>query len=338
MSSTAIVVDSFVARVAEGAFTMARNNIDSTGWLLEQRDSTVVKAFAQTSVIESTFRTINMTANTVRIPRISDMSVAVIPKGSAYPEDTSSADTMTLSAVKIGGALRIAEEDVEDDQIASFLDSKKASAGSSFAKLLDNAGLGVTAAANGTTIPFTSLYSLLKTADATTGYAANANYTTGTSITTDAINLLLAQAEASDYYNDTDYEFIAHPVFKSLIRGLKDSTGRNLAFSDILAGETIDRLLGVPVKYTNGAKTSATAVINNTAVGTTAGTAGNPLLALVNTQQAIVGKRASLETAVTDPRTGLAALTDETILLVRARRAVGYTTPKAHFIFEKSAS
>lgn len=317
---------------------MARNNIDATGWLLEQRDSTVVKAFAQTSVVESDYRAINMTANTVRIPRISDMAVAVIPKGSAYPEDTSSADTMTISAVKIGGALRIAEEDVEDDQIASFLDNKKASAGSSFAKLLDNAALGTTAAANGTTVPFTSLYRLLTQADATTGYAANGNYSTGTSFGLPQLNNMIAAAEASSYYSDNDMEFIAHPIFRSYIRGLLDSTGRPLAYSDILGGVTIDRLLGVPVKYTNGAKTSATAVIDNTATGTTAGTAGNPLLALVNKQQAIVGKRSSLETAVTDPRTGLAALTDETVLLVRARRAVGYTTPKAHFIFEKTAS
>lgn len=317
---------------------MARNNIDGTGWLIEQRDSNVVKKFVQSSVIEADFRPINMTANVVRIPRIDDMDIDIVAKGTAYGEDQSSADTITISAAKFGKALRIAEEDVNDDQLDNFLEDKKASAASSFAKKLDNAGLGTTAAANGLTVPFTSLYRTLSQTDSTTGYTANANLVSGATFGYDQLLALYGVASASDYYDESAMEFIAHPAFRIALLGVKDGQNRPLFYSDIVNGSPVDRLLGIPVKYTNGAKTSATAVTNNTAAGGAAGAAGNPLFALVNTQHAIVGKRSPLESVVIPGRDGLAGLTDEDILKVRARRAVGYTTPKAHALFEKTSA
>lgn len=319
---------------------MARNNIDGTGWLVEQRDSTVVQRFVRTSVIEDEFRTINMTSNTVRIPRIDDMDIDIIPKGSAYGEDTSSADTIAISASKFAKALRIAEEDVDDDKLADFLGEKKASAASSFAKKLDNAGIGVTAASGGpgSTVPFTSLYRTLSQADATTGYSAGTNLLSGGAITYDLLNQLLAIVETSDYYDETSVVAVAHPAFRQVLRGLKDGQGRPLFLQDVVNGNAIDTILGRRIRYTVGAKTSAVAVTNNAGTGGAKGAAGNPLFGFVNTQYAVVGKRSPLESVVIPGRDGLAGLTDEDILKVRARRAVGYTIPSAHSLFELTSA
>lgn len=317
---------------------MARNNLDGTGWLVEQRDSTLAKAFAHTSVIDSEYRAINMTANTVEIPRIEDMDVEFIAKGAAYPEDQSSADTVKISAAKIGGALRIAEEDVEDDKLADYVGEKKASAGSSFAKKVDNAGLGVTAAQSGVVVPFTSLYRTLTTADASTGYTADENYFGGATFDVDIFSEMLAQLEAGDYFDDSTLVAIAHPAFRRVLRDAKDTTGRPLFYSDVTAGGTIDRILNVPIRYSTGAKTSATPQTKVTGVGGAKGVAGNPLFALVQKPLAVVGRRKSLESVVIPGRDGTSALTDEDILKVRARIAVGYTVPQAHAIFEQTSA
>jgi HK97 family phage major capsid protein len=317
---------------------VARNDIDATGWLVEDKDSVVVKTFAQTSAWDEAARTIDMTANTVEIPRIDDMDVDIIPKGSAYGEDTSDADVITITAKKFGKALRIAEEDVEDKKLADYLDLKKQSAASSFAKKYDNAAIGTTAAANGTTVPFTSLYRALTSADASTGYTANANVLSGTALTYDLLSRLLGLAEASDYYDESQVSVIAHPSFRGVFRGLVDGQQRPLFLNDVINGRVVSSVFGLPIRWSNGAKTSATAVTNNAAAGGVKGAAGNPLLAIVNKPFAVAGRRTPFESVVIPGRDGLAGLTDEDILKVRTRRAAGVTIPGAHAIFEKTTA
>lgn len=321
---------------------MARNDLDGTGWLVEQKDSTLAKAYRSTSVIDAEFRPINMTSNTVQIPRIEDMDVEFIPKGGAYPEDQSGADTMTITAAKVGGALRIAEEDVEDEKLADYIEEKKGSAASSFAKKVDNAALGTTAARNGLTVPFTSLYRTLTTADADTGYTANANVRTGTladlnGSDTDAYDMiseLLEILETGDYFDESGVVAIAHPAFRRIFRDARDGQGRSLFMSDLVNGRQVDKILNVPIRYSVGAKTSATAVTKNAAAGGAKGVAGNPLFAIVQKQLAVVGRRKAFESVYIPGRDGLSALTDEDILKVRARIAAGYTVPEAHALFE----
>lgn len=317
---------------------MARNVLDGTGWLVEQRDSNVVKAFRRTSVVEAEFRTITMTANTVEIPRIEDMDVEFIAKGAAYPEDQSSADTMTISAKKIGGVLRIAEEDVEDDKLANYVDEKKTSAGSSFAKKVDNAALGTSAAASGVTVPFTSVYRALTTADATTGYTANANHVPMTVAQSadidDYISTALGLLEDGDYFNEDDLVWVASPRFRKMIRDLKDTTGRRLFVNDIVNGRAVPRLFDIPLRFTRGATVTATPATNPTTGTGVKGTAGNALLFLVQKNAAVFGRRKAFESVYIPGRDGLSALTDEDILKVRARIASGVTIPGAHAVIE----
>lgn len=315
---------------------MARNDIDGTGWLVEDKDSTVVQAYKHTSAWDAAARPITMTANVVEIPRIEDMDVEVIPKGGAYGEDQSDADVISIRARKFGKALRIAEEDVEDKKLANYLELKKSSAGSSFAKKFDNAAIGVNAVENGTTVPFTSLYKALTTADATTSYTANANVRTTTlaAFDYDDLNELIAIAEESAYYDESAVSIIAHPSFRRALRGIKDTQGHPIFFRDVIDGRSVDRLLGVPVKYSVGAKVSTVATTNPGGAGGAKGTAGNPLLAVVNKAAAIVGNRKPFESVLIPGRDGLSALTDEDILKVRARKAAGVTMPGAHAVLE----
>lgn len=313
---------------------MARNVIDGTGWLVEGKDSNVVKAFSHTSQWEQAARPISMTGNNVRIPRIADMGVAVIPKGAAYPEDASGADTVLISAVKIGQALRIAEEDVDDEKLADYIDLKKASAGSSFAKFYDNAAIGTSAAANGTTVPFTSLYRALTTADATTGYIANQNVQSGAALTYDVLNSLVSLIEQTNFYDESQISVLASPALRGIIRGIKDGQNRPLFFDDVVNGTTVPRIMGLPIRYTIGARVTATATATPAAGAGVKGTPGNALFAIVNKAAAIDGTRKAFESVYIPGRDGTSALTDEDILKVRARKAAGVTTPQAHALFE----
>lgn len=318
---------------------MARNVLDGTGWLVEQRDSNVVKAFRRTSVVESEFRKITMTANTVEIPRVSDMTLAFVAKGAAYPEDQSSADVLSISAKKVAGALRIAEEDVDDDKLADYVDEKKTSAGSTYAKLIDNAALGTSAAINGVVVPYTSVYRALTTADATTGYTANDNHRSVevSDFGLDDVETLLGLLEDGDYYNEDDLVWIAAPTFKGKFRGtsFKDTTGRSMLYSDLTrGGKKIDYLLDIPIRYTRGARVTATPAANPTAASGVKGTSGNPLLFLVQKDAAVFGRRKAFESVYIPGRDGTSALTDEDILKVRARIAAGVTIPGAHAVLE----
>ncbi len=321
---------------------MARNVLDGTGWLVEQRDSNVVKTFVRTSVVQSQFRQINMTANTVDIPRIQDMSVQFIAKGAAYPEDASTGDMITISAKKVGAVLRIAEEDVDDDKLGDYVDLKKTTAGSSYAKLIDNAALGTNAAINGVVVPFTSLYKALTTADATTGYTANANrvttnlaaFNTGTA-GYDTLSGVLALLEDGDYFDDSDLVWIADPGFRQTLRGVKDTTGQPMFLSDgVTNGREVKRLFDIPILFTRGARITTTPTVNPAVGAGVAGTAGNRLMFLVQKNAAVFGLRKAFESVYISGRDGTSALTDEDLLKVRARIAAGVTVPGAHAVLE----
>ena len=312
---------------------MARNTMEA--WLRDEQGSDVIRRIEYYSVAESRLRSVPMSGATKTEPRMADMSVSVVAKGSAYGEDTASNDEVLLTAIKFGSALRIAEEDI-DDQIANIIEAKKLSWANSFGVLLDNAVFGTTAAANGTTVPFTSIYKAITTADAAVGYTANANYLSAiASLTYDKLSDLASLVEGSGYGAPGNV-FVAHPVFKGAIRKIKDGN-QNPIFTPSPRQGDPDTLFGYPLLWSSGAVTSATATSAQgaTLVGAgVKGTAGNPLIFFGNPDFAIVGKRSGVESVVIDGRDGLSALTDETILKVRARRAFALGNVKAWAVLE----
>lgn len=313
---------------------MARNTMEA--WLRDEQGSDVIKRIEYYSVAENSLRSVPMAGATKTEPRMADMSVAVVAKGSAYGEDVATNDEVMLTAIKFGSALRIAEEDI-DDQIAALIENKKLSWASSFGVLFDNAVFGTSAAANGTTVPFTSIYRAVTTVDAAVGYTANANYASAiATLTYDVLSDLASKIEGSGYGAPGNV-FVAHPVVKGLIRKIKDSTGQPIFNEGNRRDGDPDRLFGYPILWSQGAVVSATANANQAASIAGAGvkgTAGNPLIFFGNVDFAIVGKRSGVESVVIDGRDGLSALTDETILKVRARRAFVLGNVKAWAVLE----
>lgn len=304
---------------------MARNTMEA--WIPEEDDSSVIARVSQLSGVERFARRVPMSSDVRNHPRSAGVGVETVAKGGTYGEDASTNDAVTLTARKFGKAIRIAEEDLEDS-LVDVVSQKQVDWATSYAKFLDNACLGVTAASNGTTVPFTSVYKALTTTNADTGYTANDNLVqTGTGGTTYAnLSTALSKVEAGDYFDEASVVVIASPAYRAKFRNIKDDQGQPV-FVQGLAG-TPDTLFGHEVVWSQGAKTSATA---------TDAPAGNPLLVIANRDYLLLGVRSGPESVFIDGRDGVSALTDEAILKMRARRGFAVGHEKAFAIHEDNS-
>lgn len=315
---------------------MARNDFDT--WVPEEYDSDVLVRVRQTSGIERFARVETMGTDTKHVPRSAGMGVGVVPKGSPYTEDTSLNDDVVLIARKFGKVLRVAEEDL-DDTPENIIRVKQLDWATSYAKAFDNACLATTGAANGTTVPFTSVYAALSAADPDMGYTAGANIVTsvdnsGASPVARAVNYddlsdTLSKYEVGDYFDPSNTVIIAHPAFRAALRQIKDDAGAPI-FVQGQGGDSgsPDTLFDFPIQWSLGSKLSAT---------NTDAPDGNPILVIANRHFLIKGTRSGPESVVIDGRDGTSALTDETLLKMRARRGFTLGHPKAAAILEKLA-
>lgn len=303
---------------------MTAVDFNTAGWVPEEFDSEVIQRVNYISVVENRASREPMSTLTKSVPRSAGMDVEVIAKSGTYGEDATANDDIVLTAKKFGKALRVAEEDL-NDSLANIIATKQRDWATSYGKIIDNACIAVTAGV-GAGVPFLSLYKALLTTNSNTSYTASANYnsTAGGSGLYDTLSTTLGDVEEGDYYDESQAEFWAHPRWKRLLRGVKDADNRPIflpgtAGNPGTPGSGIpDRLFGLPVYWGNGIKTSATATPNPS---------GNPLLVCVgSTDFARKGERSPIETMFIDGRTGLGALTDESILKMRVRRgwAVGH--------------
>jgi len=299
---------------------MARNTYE--GWIPEEYDSNALVTVRTVSAINQLAKRVPMGSDTKKVARAGGYDPEVILKGGTYPEGVNLNDTVILDAVKIGKAVRIAEEDI-DDSFIDILNTTKAEYARSHGVFLDNAALAVSGIPNGGTIPFKSVYRSVTTADASTGYVANANLiTTAGALTYDKLSALFGLRESGNFSgNDV---VIAHPAFKSLLRGIKDTTGAPLFVANPRLGEA-DTLFGYPLVWSQGAKVSAVATANPT---------GNALLVVANSDFLLLGDRTPFETKFSDPRTGVATLSDEAVLQFRQRVAFTVGNPNAVAVLE----
>jgi len=277
-----------------------------------------------------------MSTDTKHVPRSGGMSwQGAIAKGAAYPEDANTNDEILLTARKLGTVLRVADEDLKDTaQVANIIQTKQLDWARSYAIGLDNAALGVTAAENGGTIPFTSLYKSLTTTNAATGYTANANRIQ--SLTTVAVNYAnlsdtFGLVETSNYWDDGSMVVIAHPGFRAKLRGVVNSNGDPI-FNESTNGTAgggqggpVDTVFGMPVKWSLGARTHATSTDTPT---------GNQLMFIGNRDFLILGDRSPVEYMLAGADSGPAFLTDEALLKVRARRGFGVGYEQAWAVLE----
>lgn len=307
---------------------MARQTVEA--WIPEEEGSEVLQRISRQSAVEALARPEPMKSDTKTIPRSGGMDIDIIPKGTAYGEDQATMDTITLSVFKFGRAVRLAEEDLDDAPENIIADRQQAWA-DAYAVAIDNASLAVTANTVGAGVPFRSIYAQVRNNDATTGYTANTNYVSLSAAAMAATGAgakalayvkfsdLLGKVETGDFYSESDMVLIAHPAFKAIFRGTMTDNGTPLWVpgSNEVHGQT--------VQWTVGAKTSPTF---------TRKPAGNPIAIFGPRSLMRLGKRSGPESVVIDGRDGASALTDETILKMRARRAFNIGYPEAFAVLE----
>lgn len=310
------------------------------GWVQEQQGSEVIQAVAKTSVVDTYGRPETMISDTKKVPRTGDVPVTGVDKNTVYDFSGDDNDSILLTARKAGTIITLADEDMKDSSVA-FVSTKQVDWARGWGKYFDNATLAVTAQGNGsTTLPFNSLYYMLRNNDATVGYTANANYqatATGHIGTTyDNFSQLFTLVEDSDWFEEENMLIIAHSRFRGEMREVKDNQLRPIFQQGT---NTIpDQLWDIPIRYSRGAKTSATAVSNPNGAGGVAGAAGNPLLFLVNTRLLVVGKRSGPEFKFADSDSGPAFTSDQALLKARARRGFGYGNLFGAAVIERIAT
>lgn len=316
---------------------MARETFEDRGWLPEANSSNVITRINATSAVEAVGNHEPMSVDTLRIPRMGTVGVSLIPKGTAFPESTGSNDSILLDSQKLGQAVRLAIEDLDDSPLP-IIEKKKIAWAGDYARYFDNACLGVNAVQNGTTIPFTSVYKAVTTVDASVGYTASANHmstaTTGL-LDYDKLAVFLSAIEGGIYFDEANMVVIAHPDFKGLLRAVKDTDGQPL-FVDTRSGSgLVNSILGYEIRFTVGAKVTALPSSSPAGAGGAKGVAGNPLMIAVRKDLLIVGDRSNPESVVIDGRDGLSALTEETILKLRARKAFALGDPRGAYVLER---
>jgi HK97 family phage major capsid protein len=297
------------------------------GWVQEQQGSDVIQAVAKSSVVDTYGRPETMISDTKKVPRSGDVPVTGVDKNTVYDFSGDDNDSILLTARKAGTIITLADEDMKDSSVAT-ISTKQTDWARGWGKYFDNATLAVTAVGDGSiTKPYNSLYYQLKTGgDAAVGYTAGDNYLFTASghigATYDNYSELFALVEDSDWWEDENMLLIAHSKFRASLREVKDGQERPIFVAG--AGTIPDTVWDVPIKYSRGTKTSATAVSNPNGAGGAPGVAGNPLLFLVNTRLLVVGKRSGPEWKFADADSGPAFTSDQAMLKARARRGFGY--------------
>jgi HK97 family phage major capsid protein len=316
-----------------------------TGWIAVQTGDRAIQALMTNSAVEALARPEPMSTDTKQVPRSGDFAISSVAKGASYTETSGVQDYVQLIARKAGGVLRVAEEDLTDAG-PDILATKRVGAARNMAKFFDNATLGTSAAENGTTVLYTSVYKALRTSNSASGgfaYTADANYVAfnqaaAASGSLGYIALSNAQGiyEQSDFYDEGQGFVIASPAWKPALRNVVDNYGRPIFNeSAVIDGITRDVLFGMPITWSLGARVSATNTQNPT---------GNPLLIIGNRDFLIKGM-ANLSPQIASPNPGFAIqragsgvgfLTDEALMKAAMRRGFNIGTEKAFVVVEKT--
>lgn len=319
---------------------MARETYEN--WIADEKATDVIQVPNKGSAVELVARTEVMATDTKQVPRSGGFTVATVAKGAAYSETTSTNDYVELIARKIGGVERVAVEDLRDSSV-DILAAKRVDAAVAMSKFFDNAALGVSAAGNGTTVPFTSVYRTVTQADSAVGYTANANlFATAGAVTYAKLVQVLGAVGATDWADDL--VVIAHPSFRFDLLGL---TGNNVPLlqNAVTEGWEGTQILGVPTVWTTGAKVSATATSATSTASGVAGTAGNPLLIVANRNLLIKGvanlpgvTNGAPGYAFQEPNNGSGFLTDEALMKASMRRGFIVGNVNGVAVLEKTSA
>lgn len=308
---------------------MARQSFDA--WVPEEWGGAVITKLRAESVVERLARPEPMASDVKNVPRSGGVSATgAMLIGTAYTEDASTNDVVTLTARKFGRVVRAADEEIKDAaQLINIITTKQLDWAGAQARNFDNACLGVTTeTATGSGVPFISLYAALAQDDTNAGYTADANITTAASATPTYAELsaTFKDVESSNFWNDAEMVVIAHPLFRGILREMVDGGNRYIfqesTSGDVGGGRTgaPATLFGVPLYWSLGSRKHATATDSPTGAG---------LLFVGNRQFLIRGDRSGPEYMLAGADTGAAFLTDEALLKMRVRRGFACGNPNA---------
>jgi hypothetical protein len=329
-------------------------------WIPVEYGDRAIQRIAEGSVVERIARREPMAEETKNVPRLTGFQVGTVEKGTAYALSVSTKDRLNLIAQKVGGAAKLAEEDITGDAQADPLAALRLEGADALALHYDNSCLATT----GQTIDFDdvkyrSVYAAVNGTpdafDAAFGYTAGANHEAidasefrrarvdgdGNEHTNgyDVLSDLLGRYETSRFFSDPDTRVIAHPAYKNLMRGMKNANGDPLmAQVGVNAlGRPVYEVFGYPVEFAHGARTSA---VNTQAPE------GNPLLIVGNRRMLIRGTRAlapqipadTFGVALQRSSQGVGFLSDEAFMKVAFRRAFNVGTAQAFAVLEVDLS
>lgn len=325
---------------------MTTNRQDLEVLIPDEFSQTVLTAVQATSAVENLGRVETMTSDTKIVSRFGGFTVATVAKGAEYAYSTNTPDVVSLVARKIGGLAKIAEEDFVDTVLAETVAAKyEAEAGTALAAFYDHSALGVTAAENGTTIPYTSMYRTLSQTQATPwgSYTGNANIVQVEASdfilnTTNAAGGYAKIVEALDkyesglFYEPENTVVIASYAFKPAFRKIMDANGQPV-FIDNPQNGGDPSFFGYRGRWSRGARTGAVAAQAPT---------GNPLLIIGNGNYMINGRaRVSAGMPPGNPgvqwqraNDGIGFISDEAIMKATMRRAFEALVPQAFVILE----
>ena len=293
---------------------------EANGWIAEEKDSAVVTEVNRLSAVELAGRRVNMSTDAKAVPRLVGDEPDVIAEGGTYTEAAVTVDDVVLTAKKFGNLYNVSEEDVQDGFV-DVLNEFKLDFARGFAKKYDNACLAVTAASNGTTIPYSSVYREVSQYNS----GSNLIQTAG-DMTIDDLSNALGLLETSNYFEENDAFIIAHPSLKATLRVMQDANGNLVQERGDALDATRQNLFGYQLVWSFGAKTSATA---------TSTPAGNPLVIFGSKRLLLNGVRSGPESMVSrDAKFD----TDGVLLKTRARRGFAVAKAEGFSVVEVTAA
>lgn len=315
-------------------------------WIPIEYDSEVVQRVLMESVAERFFKRVPMRSKTKSIPRSAGITVS---SGTTYTDDSSTNDEVTITARRFIARFKIDEDDLADASTRmDVIRTKGLDWAISYADTFDNGCLAVSAAANGTTVPFTSLYRALRVSNSDTGYNADDNYlrwdddfpsiqdpADGTSLY-EKLSATFEKVERGKYWSPADMLVVAHPGWRDKLRLTMDAQGRPIfqpgtAFAGMMGGMmlpgngTPDLLFNTPIAWSRGSKLSPTAMSGTPT--------GADLLFYINTRFVARGDRSGPETLTDDARAQ--DDTDDYAIKFRTRRGFVVLHEAAHAVLER---
>lgn len=305
---------------------------DIDDWIPIEYDDEVVQRVRSESVIERYGARVIMGSKTKSIPRSAGITVTT---GSTYTDDSSTNDEITLTARRFIARVQVDEDDLADAETRmDVIGTKALDWAISYADTIDNAGLAVSAAENGTTVPFTSVYYTIRSNDSDVSYTADTNYLTwdddyiaiastpdGTSLY-EKLSALFRKVETGKYWSQADALVIAHPGWRDALRVCLDAQGRPIFIAGT-AG-TPDTIFNTEIAWSRGCRVSAAPTDSPT---------GNDLLIYCNRRFLKRGDRSGPETLTDTARAQDDS--DDYAVKFRVRRGFKLAHPAAAAVLER---